>query len=160
SYGLLTLEEELLSKTSWTMAVFDEAQAFKNAETRRAQAARKIQADFRLALSGTPIENDLDELWSLFSAINPLLLGSRERFQSRFSGPIERQKDVRVLASLRSLVRPFMLRRTKSMVLSELPPRTEVTIKVELPSDERAFYEALRQSAIETLSGLKDEKGS
>ena len=160
SYGLLSLEEDLLSKTSWTMAVFDEAQAFKNAETKRAQAARKIQADFRLALSGTPIENDLDELWSLFSAINPLLLGSRERFQSRFSGPIERHKDTRVLASLRSLVRPFMLRRTKSMVLSELPPRTEVTIKVELPSDERAFYEALRQSALETLSGLKEEKGS
>ena len=160
SYGLLSLEEDLLSKTSWTMAVFDEAQAFKNAGTKRAQAARKIQADFRLALSGTPIENDLDELWSLFSAINPLLLGSRERFQSRFSGPIERQKDTRVLASLRSLVRPFMLRRSKSMVLSELPPRTEVTIKVELPSDERVFYEALRQSALETLSGLGEEKGS
>ena len=160
SYGLLSLEEELLSKTSWTMAVFDEAQAFKNAETKRAQAARKIQADFRLALSGTPIENDLDELWSLFSVVNPLLLGSRERFQSRFSGPIERQKDTRVLASLRSLVRPFMLRRSKSMVLSELPPRTEVTIKVELPSDERVFYEALRQSALEILSGLGEEKGS
>ena len=160
SYGLLSMEEELLSKTSWTMAVFDEAQAFKNAETKRAQAARKIQADFRLALSGTPIENDLDELWSLFSAINPLLLGSRERFQSRFSAPIERGKDTRVLASLRSLVRPFMLRRTKSMVLSELPPRTEVTIKVELPSDERVFYEALRQSALESLSALGEEKGS
>lgn len=159
SYGLLAMEEELLSKTSWTMAVFDEAQAFKNAETKRAQAARKIQADFRLALSGTPIENDLDELWSLFSAINPLLLGSRERFQSRFSGPIERGKDTRVLASLRSLVRPFMLRRTKSMVLSELPPRTEVTIKVELPSDERVFYEALRQSALDALSSLGEEKG-
>jgi len=159
SYGLLAQEEDLFSKTKWQMAVFDEAQAFKNAETRRAQAARKIEADFRLALTGTPIENDLDELWSLFNTINPHLLGSRERFQSRFAAPIERQKDMRVLGSLRSLVRPFMLRRTKSMVLSELPPRTEVTIKVELPPDERAFYEALRQNALETLSKLSGPGG-
>jgi SNF2 family DNA or RNA helicase len=159
SYGLLAQEEDLLSKTKWQMAVFDEAQAFKNAETRRAQAARKIEADFRLALTGTPIENDLDELWSLFNTINPHLLGSRERFQSRFAAPIERQKDMRVLGSLRSLVRPFMLRRTKSMVLSELPPRTEVTIEVELPPDERAFYEALRQNALETLSKLSGPGG-
>ena len=160
SYALLALEEALLSGISWRMAVFDEAQAFKNAETKRAQAARKILAQFRLALTGTPVENDLDELWSLFSVINPRLLGSRERFANRFAGPIERSRDPRVLSSLRSLIRPFMLRRTKSAVLSELPPRTEITLEVELPPEERAFYEALRRNALERIADLADRKDS
>ena len=160
SYALLALEEALLSGISWRMAVFDEAQAFKNAETKRAQAARKILAQFRLALTGTPVENDLDELWSLFSVINPRLLGSRERFGNRFAGPIERSRDPRVLSSLRSLIRPFMLRRTKSAVLSELPPRTEITLEVELPPEERAFYEALRRNALERIADLADRKDS
>ena len=160
SYGLLAQEEALLSGISWRMAVFDEAQAFKNAETKRAQAARKINAHFRLALTGTPVENDLDELWSLFSVVNPRLLGSRERFANRFAGPIERSRDTRILSSLRSLIRPFMLRRTKSAVLSELPPRTEITLEVELPPDERAFYEALRRNALDKIAGLADRKDS
>ena len=160
SYGLLAQEEAILSGISWQMAVFDEAQAFKNAETKRAQAARKIDARFRLALTGTPVENDLDELWSLMSVINPRLLGSRERFANRFAGPIERNRDTRVLASLRALIRPFMLRRTKSAVLSELPPRTEITLEVELSAEERAFYEALRRNALEKIADLADRKDS
>ena len=161
SYGLLSNEEALLAEKKWAMAVFDEAQAFKNAESKRAQAARKIDAEFRAALTGTPVENDLDELWSLFSVINPRLLGSRERFANRFASPIERGKDSRVMASLRSLVRPFMLRRTKTAVLSELPPRTEITLDIELSTEERAFYEALRRKALETLEELSGrEKGS
>ncbi len=158
SYGLLAQEEAILSGMSWQMAVFDEAQAFKNAETKRAQAARSITAHFRLALTGTPVENDLDELWSLFSVINPRLLGSRDRFANRFAGPIERSRDPRVLSQLRSLIRPFMLRRTKSAVLSELPPRTEITLEVELPPGERAFYEALRRQALDKIAGLSDRK--
>ena len=75
------------------MVVLDEAQAIKNAETRRAQVIHRLQAGFRLALTGTPVENDLGELWSLFSFVNPGLLGSRERFQKRFAGPIERDRD-------------------------------------------------------------------
>ncbi len=160
SYGLLAQEEALLSGISWRMAVFDEAQAFKNAETKRAQAARKIGAQFRLALTGTPVENDLDELWSLMSVVNPRLLGSRERFANRFAGPIERSRDTRVLASLRALIRPFMLRRTKSAVLSELPPRTEITLEVELSAGERAFYEALRRNALDRIADLADRKDS
>ena len=161
SYGLLANEEALLTEKKWTMVVFDEAQAFKNAESKRAQAARKIDAEFRVALTGTPVENDLDELWSLFSVINPRLLGSRERFSSRFASPIERGHDPRVMAALRSLVRPFMLRRTKTAVLSELPPRTEITLDIELSTEERAFYEALRRKALETLEKLSGrEKGS
>ena len=159
SYGLLHQEADALAEIDWRMVVFDEAQAIKNAETRRAQAGQRLKAHFRVALTGTPIENYLDELWSLFAIINPGLLGSRESFGRRFATPIERNRDASALQSLRALIRPFMLRRTKSAVLSELPPRTEVTLEIDLPEDERAFYEAMRQRALETLAELRDQGG-
>ncbi|NGZ27900.1 MAG: DEAD/DEAH box helicase, partial [Magnetococcales bacterium] len=154
SYGLLHNEEEALTAMDWQVMILDEAQAIKNADTRRAQASRKLKAAFRIALSGTPIENYLDELWSLFQFINPNLLGSRESFQRRFATPIEKHKDHKAMQALRTLVRPFILRRTKSMVLSELPPRTDVTLEVELPANERAFQEALRQKILSSLENL------
>ncbi|MBV8870092.1 MAG: DEAD/DEAH box helicase [Acetobacteraceae bacterium] len=154
SYGLLHQESELLGGRAWQVAVLDEAQAIKNAETKRAQASLALRAGFRLALTGTPVENDLDELWSLFSFVNPGLLGSREGFQRRFAGPIERDRDANARQALRALVRPFLLRRTKAAVLSELPPRTEQTLPVEMGEAERAFYEALRQRALETIAAL------
>jgi SNF2 family DNA or RNA helicase len=161
SYGLLHVEIDRLAAVEWRMAVFDEAQAVKNAATKRAQACQRLRAAFRLALTGTPVENYLGELWSLFNIVNPGLLGSRERFQRRFAEPIERKNSDRnranaALQSLRALIRPFILRRTKSAVLSELPPRTEVTLEVELPPEERAFYEALRRNALETLMRPSD----
>jgi len=134
------------------VAVFDEAHNLKNAETRRAQASKRIVAAFRLALTGTPIENRLDELWSLFDTITPGLLGSRERFQRRFSGPIERGHGAHSRQALKALVRPYLLRRTKAAVLSELPSRTEITLEIEAGEAERAFYEALRRRALETLA--------
>jgi len=151
SYGLLTREEERLAGMSWAVAVLDEAQAIKNADTQRAKASQKLNASFRLALSGTPVENDLDELWSLFKFVVPGLLGSRDAFARRFATPIERDNDHAAKAALRTLVRPFMLRRTKAAVLSELPPRTEQTWLVEMNDEERAFYEALRQRALAKL---------
>jgi len=160
SYGLLHQEGERLAGIDWRLVVFDEAQALKNAETKRAQAGQKLKAWSRLALTGTPIENYLDELWSLFNLINPGLLGSRESFGRRFAAPIENQRSDRALQSLRALIRPFILRRTKSAVLSELPPRTEVTLEIELPEDERAFYEALRRRALEALAQLKDSSAN
>jgi len=159
SYGLLHQEADRLAEIEWRMVVFDEAQAIKNAETRPAQAGQRLKAHFRVALTGTPIENYLDELWSLFAIVNPGLLGARESFGRRFVTPIERNRDASALQSLRALVRPFMLRRTKSAVLSELPPRTEVTLEVDLPEDERAFYEALRLRALEALAELRDKDG-
>ncbi|MBF0460154.1 MAG: DEAD/DEAH box helicase [Magnetococcales bacterium] len=158
SYGLLQGEGDRLAEKSWQVLILDEAQAIKNAETRRAQASRKLNAAFRIALSGTPIENYLEELWSLFQVINPHLLGSKESFQKRFAGPIEKNRDATALQSLRALVRPFILRRTKSMVLAELPARTDVTLEVELPDDERLFHEALRQKALATLAALAAEQ--
>jgi superfamily II DNA or RNA helicase len=156
SYGLLHQEAERLAGPSWRMVVFDEAQALKNAETKRAQASQRLDATFRLALTGTPIENYLDELWSLFNTITPGLLGSKEAFQKRFATPIERDRAGHARQALRALIRPFILRRTKSAVLSELPPRTERIVDVDLPEDERAFYEALRRTALETLGSLPE----
>ncbi len=156
SYGLLHQEADRLAEIDWRMVVFDEAQAIKNAETRRAQAGQRLKAHFRLALTGTPIENYLDELWSLFNIVNPGLLGSRESFARRFATPIERNRHDGALHALRALIRPFILRRTKSAVLSELPPRTELTLEIDLPEDERAFYEAVRRRALEALAQLRD----
>ena len=141
------------------MLVLDEAQNLKNADTKRAKVSQKLDAKFRVALSGTPIENYLDELWSLFNTINPGLLGSRESFQRRFAGPIERDRKPAARDALRALIRPFILRRTKSAVLSELPPCTELTVTVQLPEDERAFYEAVRRRAMENIAALDGPPG-
>ncbi len=159
SYGLLHQSAEALGALDWNMVVLDEAQDIKNAETRRAQAVQSLRAGFRLALTGTPVENYLDELWSLFSFVNPGVLGSREGFQKRFGRPIERDKDPHARQALRALIRPFLLRRTKAAVLSELPPRTEQTLNVEMNEAERAFYEALRQRSLERIAALDAPEG-
>ena len=159
SYGLLHQSAETLAGRDWQMVVLDEAQAIKNADTKRAQAVQSLRAGFRLALTGTPVENYLDELWSLFSFVNPGVLGSRDSFQRRFAGPIEPNKDVHARQALRALIRPFLLRRTKAVVLSELPPRTEQTLNVEMTEAERAFYEALRQRSLERIEALDSPRG-
>jgi superfamily II DNA or RNA helicase len=152
SYALLLQEIELLSSRRWHTVVLDEAQAVKNFSSKRAQAALKLSAEFRVATTGTPVENRLDELWMLFRFLNPGLLGSREYFNERFAAPIERRQDEAARVSLKRLVAPFLLRRSKSEVLSELPPRTEVVHVVEPSERERAFHEALRRSALELIA--------
>ena len=151
SYGLLHQEAELLSAVAWQTVVLDEAQAIKNSATRRSQAAMHLQAQFRLITTGTPIENHLGEFYTLFHFINPGLLGSRERFNERFAAPIERTNDREAGRRLKKLIQPFILRRLKSQVLEELPPRTEVLLEVELGPEETAFYEALRRQALERI---------
>lgn len=118
-----------------------------------------------MALTGTPIENRLEDLWSLFNLINPGLLGTRQSFQKRFAAASTPSTEENAVSegqsaarqALRALVRPFILRRTKSEVLTELPPRTEQVIEVDLPDDERAFYEALRRNALASLEAAKQE---
>lgn len=155
SYGMLQNNSEQFAAIQWHTLVLDEAQAIKNDATKRAKAAMALNADFRLALSGTPIENHLGELWSLFQFLNPGLLGSKAQFTQRFATPIERG-DADARALLKKLLRPFVLRRTKTRVLTELPPRTEITLAVELSDDERHLYEALRQQAIEHLADAEN----
>lgn len=159
SYGLLQLEAPLFAKRPWHSIVLDEAQAIKNMHTKRSQAVMALQGDFRMAATGTPLENHLGELWNLFRFINPGLLGSADQFQLRFAGPIEKAQDKRAEAGararLRRLTQPFILRRTKAQVLSELPPRTEIVLPVELTGEERALYESLRRDALDKLAALE-----
>ena len=154
SYGLLQQEAAaaLLAEVNWRTIVLDEAQAIKNYDTKRSQAAMALQGDFKIITTGTPIENHLGELWNLFRFINPGLLGSLESFNQRFAYPIERDQDESAREALRRLIQPFILRRTKDQVLKELPSRTEITLQVPLSSEEMAFYEALRREAVEQLS--------
>ena len=151
SYGLLQSEAERLAGVQWETIVADEAQAFKNAMTKRSQAIMRLSGGFRMITTGTPIENHLGEIWNLFRFINPGLLGSLEAFNQRFANPIELNKDAGARQRLRQLLRPFILRRLKSEVLTELPPRTEITLRLELSAGELALYEAMRQQAIERL---------
>ncbi|MCX7117664.1 MAG: DEAD/DEAH box helicase [Legionellales bacterium] len=147
SYGLLQHNSNLLSEKPWETIVLDEAQAIKNAQTQRWKSVMKLKGENRIALSGTPIENHLGELWSIFSFLNPGLLGSMKQFQNKYSIPIETKQAPDRIHALRSLVQPYILRRIKSNVLSELPPKTEQTIYIEPSEEEATFYEAVRRIA-------------
>jgi len=155
SYGLLQTEAERLAQKRWHTLVADEAQAIKNTLTKRSKAAMALQADFKLITTGTPIENHLGELWNLFNFINPGLLGSIAKFNERYAQAIENQHDYGASQRLKKLLRPFILRRLKNDVLTELPSRTEVTLHIELSAEERAFYEALRRNALEAMAEAK-----
>ncbi|MCR5814507.1 MAG: DEAD/DEAH box helicase [Desulfovibrio sp.] len=148
-YGLLPREHEILSTQQWQMVVFDEAQALKNSTTQRSRAAHKINAHFHLALTGTPIENHLEDLWSVFDIINPGLLGTLHDFHRRFGDASEGGPSA---AALKMLIRPFILRRLKSQVLDDLPELTEQTIIIEPTEKEATFYESIRRNAIKHVS--------
>jgi SNF2 family DNA or RNA helicase len=146
TYGLLQSEEQLFAGEKWATVVLDEAHAIKNYNTKTSKAAMSLDADFRLVMTGTPVQNHLGEVWNLFHFINPGLLGTMQRFSDRFvkTGETGGKR-------LKKLVAPFILRRTKNSVLEELPPKTEITTQVELTDEERIFYEAIRRQAIENL---------
>lgn len=159
SYGLLQSEGEKLAAVQWQTIVLDEAQAIKNMATKRSKSAMKLQAEFRIITTGTPIENHLGELWNLFQFINPGFLGSAESFSQKFALPIEKHQDRQASGRLKKLIQPFILRRLKQDVLQELPPRTEVTLQVEMSQDETAMYEAQRRQSLEKIADA-EESGS
>ncbi len=159
SYGLLPMEGELLSSVQWQTVVLDEAQAIKNMQTKRSKAVMALQARFRIITTGTPVENHLGELWTLFHFLNPGLLGSFKKFNEKFAVPIERDQDKEARNRLRKLIRPFILRRLKSDVLQELPAKTEITLEVEMSSEEVLLYEAQRLSALENINAHDGEGG-
>jgi superfamily II DNA or RNA helicase len=161
SYGLLQQEEvgEMLANVMWETIVLDEAQAIKNAATKRSQAAMRLQGNFKLLTTGTPIENHLGELWNLFQFINPGLLGSLDNFNQKFANPIERLQEHDARLRLKKLIQPFILRRTKAQVLAELPARTEIVLHVQLSKEEKLFYEALRREALEKLTSSEANAG-
>lgn len=157
TYGLLVTEQELLASRTWTTIVLDEAHTIKNRDTQTSQGAMQLKGDFRLMLTGTPLQNHLSEIWNLFQFANPGLLGSYQQFTNRFILPVERDHNQERQRLLRRLLSPFLLRRTKDEVLSELPEKTEITLRVELSSEEQTLYDNLRQQAIVNLeeSGQK-----
>jgi len=144
TFGTVRSDIEWMSKLKFGVVVIDEAQAVKNDASRIARAVRLLVADHRVALSGTPIENHLGELWSLFEFLNPGMLGRSSAFQSLVAGTgdIEGDKDVRVLVA--AAVRPFLLRRRKEEVLSDLPARAEQTVTCDMDPAQRREYEELR----------------
>ncbi len=150
TYAVLRLDAERLASEAWDVVVLDEAQAIKNETSQTARAAFGLRGTFRVALSGTPIENRLEELWSLMHFANPGLLGGRTDFYERYAGPIA-SGDPDAGARLRAKIRPFVLRRMKREVLPELPPRTEAVLHVELDDSERAVYDAVRAATKKEL---------
>jgi superfamily II DNA or RNA helicase len=145
SYALLRLDQDVLGSVEWDQLVLDEAQHIKNPESQVARAAYRMRARFKLALSGTPIENRLSELWSLFHFTNRGLLGGRSDFQARYELPIA-NGDARASGALRQRIAPFILRRNKSSVAKELPPRTDLFIHCTLDTHERAVYDSIYQA--------------
>ena len=146
TYGTVRRDIEQLRNVEFEYVILDEAQAIKNASTEAAKAVRLLNSRFRLALSGTPIENHLGELWSLFEFLNPGLLGRASQFRKAAKS---RAEDTVSLVA-RGL-RPFLLRRTKAQVATELPARTEQTLTCELSPRERSFYDALRRHYRQSL---------
>ncbi len=142
SYAILRIDIDALAAVQWGTVVLDESQAIKNPESQSAQAAFRLNAGFRVALTGTPVENRLDELWSQLHFLNPGLLGGRRDFDERYGRPIAAQEEA-AAERLRARIAPFVRRRTKKEVAPELPPRTDVVLHAELSKDERAVYDAL-----------------
>jgi superfamily II DNA or RNA helicase len=155
SYAIATMEAEALAKLTFGTLVIDEAQAVKNATTERAKALLDLNAGWRLGLTGTPIENRLGELWSIFRVLSPGLLGSWEQFRARYAVPIEKFGDDSRRKALAALLRPFVLRRTKAEVAPELPARTEIVRSVRLSAEEQGLYEELRIATLVEIAQAK-----
>ncbi|MDR9481131.1 MAG: DEAD/DEAH box helicase [Spiribacter sp.] len=144
TYSLLVRDIEALQQQSWHLLVLDEAQAVKNPRAQAARAVRVLDAQQRLSLTGTPLENHLGELWSQFDFVAPGLLGNASAFKRLYRRPIEQDQDASRLESLRERVAPFLLRRTKQAIAKDLPAKTEIPLYAELVGGQRDLYEQLR----------------
>ncbi len=158
-YSLLPRDREGWLQGQWHMVVLDEAQNIKNANTFAAEVASELKSRHRLCLSGTPMENHLGEIWSLFHFLMPGFLGSQKRFTELFRKPIEKQGDPEALHQLRARVTPFMLRRTKALVADELPPKVETVMRVELTGKQADLYETIRLGMEKTVREALSTKG-
>jgi superfamily II DNA or RNA helicase len=144
TYPLLARDIEILAARPWHMVIIDEAQAVKNPLTAAAKALRRLDVRHRLALTGTPLENHLGELWALFDFVSPGFLGDARSFTKSWRTPIENQGDGVRQEILARRIRPFLLRRTKTLVAADLPPKTEIIERIELSPSQRDFYEGIR----------------
>ncbi|MET9598541.1 DEAD/DEAH box helicase [Streptomyces sp. NPDC006459] len=158
TYGTMRLDAPELAATRWGLVVADEAQHVKNPRSSTARALRTIPATARVALTGTPVENDLSELWAVLDWTTPGILGRLGTFRSRFADPVESGRDPQAAARLSALVRPFLLRRKKSDpgIAPELPPKTETDHTVALSREQTSLYEAVVR---ETLAAISEADG-
>ena len=159
TYAILRLDGEELARRSWAALVLDEAQAIKNPDSQVARAAYAMNADFRLAMSGTPVENRLDELWSLMHFANRGLLGGRREFDAEIGRPVADGLPG-AAETLRQRIRPFILRRRKVEVAPELPPRTEATLTITLDERERGVYDTVRAATQRDLLAAMGSDGT
>jgi SNF2 family DNA or RNA helicase len=160
SYSLLHRDIKSLQSVSWQIIVLDEAQNVKNPDAKQSKAVRELEATFRIALTGTPVENRLQELWSILDFLNPGYLGNKQFFQRRFAMPIEKYGDTASLTQLRSLVQPFILRRLKSDrdIIQDLPDKQEMTVFCGLTGEQAALYQQVVEQSlveIESAEGLQ-----
>ncbi len=158
SYGTARRDIDLLSQTEWSTLILDEAQNIKNPGAKQTQAVRRIPAASRIALTGTPVENRLLELWSLMEFLNPGYLGSRENFRQQFVLPIERYNDEAAAAELRRLVQPFLLRRLKTdpTIITDLPEKNEMIVYCPLSKEQAKLYNTV---VTETMERVENSEG-
>jgi hypothetical protein len=159
TYALLGRDEAALRRHRYHLLILDEAQYVKNSRSKAAQTARLLDARHRLCLTGTPVQNHLGELWSQFHFLMPGLLGDEKQFNTAYRKPIELQGDVLRQDLLARRLKPFMLRRTKDKVATELPPKTEVVLPIELDGPQRDLYETVRVAMDAKVRDAVDRKG-
>ncbi len=157
SYALVFRDAKEIQSTKWQGLVLDEAQNIKNSESQQSKIVRGIEASFRIALTGTPVENRLQELWSILEFLNPGYLGPRNFFQRRFAIPIEKYGDRESLQTLRSLVRPFILRRLKTdkSIIQDLPEKQETTVFCGLATEQATLYQQIVETSITELESAE-----
>jgi SNF2 family DNA or RNA helicase len=157
SYALLRIDNESLTELDWSGVILDEAQFVKNHRAKTYQCARRLTAPFKLAITGTPLENSLMDLWALLSITAPGLFPDPDRFSEYYRRPIERSNDAVRLHQLRRRIRPLMLRRSKESVAAELPPKQEQTVEVELDARHRRIYQTHLQRERQKVLGLIED---
>ncbi len=160
SYALIYRDIKAFESVNWQGVVLDEAQNVKNPEAKQSQAVRQLKANFKIALTGTPVENRLGELWSILDFLNPGYLGAKQFFQRRFAMPIEKYGDAASLNTLRSLVQPFILRRLKSdrTIIQDLPEKQEMTVFCGLSVEQATLYQQVVEASlaqIESAEGVQ-----
>jgi superfamily II DNA or RNA helicase len=157
TYGISRIDTDLLTSFFFDYVILDESQNIKNPSSKSYQCVRQLKSRFKLILSGTPVENSVNDLWTQMSFINPGLLGTQQYFQNEFVTPIEKKKDEDKARKLQALIKPFVLRRTKEQVATELPPKTETLLYCKMSEEQSSVYEKVKSEyRNELLKSLED----
>lgn len=159
TYGIVRLDFEILKSFYFHYIILDESQIIKNPSSKISRSIRQLKAKYRLVLSGTPIENSVNDLWSQMSFVNPGLLGSHHFFQEHFSVPIDKKQDEERAQKLQAMIKPFILRRTKQQVASELPPKVEQLYYSDMSVEQEKFYEETKSFYRNELLRVITENG-